>query len=105
MLSPGPVPKSTPLFPLDRAAEVSETSFIHPLHRCPSVSTHTGIAEGLFWKMSRKQLSRMDTKGKITEDEWKIHFTFSSVTEDISKLTKQIDNYRTMLSCSRITDS
>ena len=51
MLSPGPVPKPTPLVPLDRAAEVSETRFIHPFHRFPSVSTHTGIADGLFWKM------------------------------------------------------
>ena len=63
MLSPGPVPKPTPLVPLDRAAEVSETRFIHPLHRCPSVSSRTGIADGLFWKMPRKQLSQMDTKG------------------------------------------
>ena len=31
MLSPSPVPKPTPLVPLDRAVEVSETSFIHPL--------------------------------------------------------------------------
>ena len=54
MLSPGPVPKPTPLVPLDRAAEVLETRFIHPLHRFPSVSTHIGIADGLFWKMPRK---------------------------------------------------
>ena len=51
MLSPGPVPKPTPLAPLDRAAEVSETHFIHPLHLFLSVSTRTGIADGLFWKM------------------------------------------------------
>ena len=57
MLSPGPVPKPTPLVPLDRAAEVSETRFIHPLHRFLSVSTRTGIADGLFWKMPQKQLS------------------------------------------------
>ena len=62
MLSPSPVPKPTPLVPLDRAVEVSETSFIHPLHRFLSVSTHTDIADGLFWKMPRKQLSQMDTK-------------------------------------------
>ena len=51
MLSPSPVPKPTPLVPLDRAVEVSETSFIHPLHQFPSVTTRTGIADGLFWKM------------------------------------------------------
>ena len=63
MLSPGPVLKPTPLVPLDRAAEVLETRFIHPLHRFPFVSTRTGITDGLLWKMPRKQLSQMDTKG------------------------------------------
>ena len=93
MLSPGPVPKLTPLVQLDRAAEVLETSFIHPLHRCPSVNTRTGIADCLFWKMPRKQLFSNGHEGKNYRRQMENMFHIFKC--DIRH--KQIDNYCTML--------